>query len=191
MTPPSAPAKRGRGTARRAVEGAQDSTRRKNLRDVQTCSLASSCNENLLQRKRSSDSGAPSTTVRSLRELQWSPSPAIAGAEGASALILAAHSASEFCRPKPPIFCLQKNKGRRSAEKAQLSRRASPRIGCCHPLALRALPRVQRDALAFRRSTAALASAMCRGSIQAALHVTQCAGVSRALASRLIACLSP
>src|ERR1700683_1823345 len=38
------------------------------------------------QRKRSSASGAPSTTVRSLRELQWSPSPAIAGAERGGAL---------------------------------------------------------------------------------------------------------
>src|ERR1700722_2086824 len=34
-----------------------------------------------LHRQRSSDSCAPSTTVRSLRELQWSPSPAIAVAE--------------------------------------------------------------------------------------------------------------
>src|SRR6202030_3719319 len=49
-----------------------------------------------------------------------------------------------------------KNKGRRSAEKAQLSREATPRIGCCHLDALRARPRVQRNALAFRRSTAAL-----------------------------------
>jgi hypothetical protein len=71
-----------------------------------------------------------------------------------------------------------KNKGRRSAEKAQLSRGATPRIGCCHPNALRARPRVQRDALAFRRSTAALASAICRSSIQAALHAMQCAGVT-------------
>ena len=31
---------------------------------------------------------------------------------------------------------------------------------CCHLLALRARPRVQRDALAFRRSTAALAEAL-------------------------------
>jgi hypothetical protein len=42
-------------------------------------SLASSCEENLPQRKRSSKSSAPSTTVRSLRELQWSPSPASRG----------------------------------------------------------------------------------------------------------------
>src|SRR6202035_2769519 len=41
------------------------------------------------------------------------------------------------------------------------------------------------SALAFRRSTAALASAMCRSSIQAALHGMQCAGVTSTLASRL------
>src|SRR6202043_1899038 len=46
-------------------------------------------------------------------------------------------------------------------------------------------PRVQRNALAFRRSTAALASASCRSSIQAALHAMQCAGVTFALASHL------
>ena len=65
-------------------------------------------------------------------------------------------TAPEFCQPKPPSLCLQKNKGRRSAEKAQLSRGASPRIGCCHLLALRARPRAHRSALASRRSTAVL-----------------------------------
>ena len=78
-----------------------------------------------------------------------------------------------------------KNKGRRSAEKARLSRGASPRIGCCHPYALRAWPRVQRNALAFRRSTAVLTPAMCRSSIQAALHAMQREGVTSTLASRL------
>jgi hypothetical protein len=86
---------------------------------------------------------------------------------------------------KPPSFCLLKNKGRRSAEKARLSRGASPRSGCCHPSALRARPRVQRNALAFRRSTAALASAICRSSIQAALHAMQREGVTSTLAPRL------
>jgi hypothetical protein len=94
--------------------------------------------------------------------------------------------APEVCRPKLRILLrLKENEGRRSAEKAQLSRGASPRSGCCHRTALRAKPRVQRDALAFRRSTAVLASAMCRGSIQAALHAMQHAGVTRTLASRL------
>jgi hypothetical protein len=78
------------------VEGAQDSTRRKSLDDVQTCPLAISCEENLPQRQRSLESGAPSTTVRSLRELQWSPSPANAGADGASGLALTTRSASEL-----------------------------------------------------------------------------------------------
>jgi hypothetical protein len=45
--------------------------------------------------------------------------------------------------------------------------------------------RAERSALAFRRPTAALASAMCRGSIQAALHAMQCAGITRTLAPRL------
>jgi hypothetical protein len=170
------PRQRGRGTALRSrvVEGAQESTRRKSLGGLQSFSLASSCEENSPQRKRSLESRAPSTTVRSLRELQWSPSPAIAGADSASALIPATHPASGSCRPKPPIFCLQKNKGRRSAEKAHQS---SVLCG--------ARPRAHRSALAFRRSTAALASAICRSSIQAALRAMQCEGVAFALASRL------
>jgi hypothetical protein len=45
--------------------------------------------------------------------------------------------------------------------------------------------RAERSALAFRRSTAALAPANCRSSIRAALHAMQRAGVTRALASRL------
>src|ERR1700682_1894247 len=40
-------------------------------------------------------------------------------------------------------------------------------------------------ALAFRRPTAALAPAICRSSIQAALHAMQCAGATFALTSRL------
>jgi hypothetical protein len=43
----------------------------------------------LFQRQRVVTASAPSTTVRSLRELQWSPSPAVAGAEGASDPVLA------------------------------------------------------------------------------------------------------
>ena len=148
-------------------------------------------NKNLIavilhQRQRSGSASAPSTTVRSLRELQWSPSPAIAGADGASALVLAAHSRPRFADQSHEFFCLQKNKGRRSAEKARLSRGATPRSGCCHPSALRARPRVQRNALAFRRSTAALIAAPKRhSSVQAALHAMQCAGVTRTLALRL------
>src|ERR1700728_3095768 len=75
---------------------------------------------------------------------------------GESKYVLAAHLRPSCAKPVPSSAS-KKNKGRRSAEKAQLSRGATPRIGCCHPTALRARPRVQRDALAFRRSTAALA----------------------------------
>jgi hypothetical protein len=78
---------------------------------------------------------------------------------GESKYVLAAHLRPSCTKPVPSSAS-KKNKGRRSAEKAQLSRGASPRIGCCHPTALRARPRVQRDALAFRRSTAALAEAL-------------------------------
>jgi hypothetical protein len=77
------------------------------------------------------------------------------GEQTTRALIPATHVRPSFASQShealPP-----KNEGRRSAEKARLSREAVPRIGCCHPYALRARPRVQRDALAFRRSTAAL-----------------------------------
>jgi len=59
-------------------------------------------------------------------------------------------------------------------------------IRCCHPNALRARRRVQRNALAFRRSTAVLTAApKRRNSVQAALHAMQRAGVTCALASRL------
>jgi hypothetical protein len=73
------------------VEGAQDSTRCKLRKAISAPTLI------VLQRHQHVESGAPSTTVRSLRELQWSPSPAIAGAEGASDRVLAARFAPEFC----------------------------------------------------------------------------------------------
>src|ERR1700692_4476399 len=41
--------------------------------------------------------------------------------------------------------------------------------------------RAERSALAFRRPTAALAPAICRSSIRAALHAMQCAGISLSL----------
>ena len=82
-------------------------------------------------------------------------------------------SASELCRPKPRSFRLQKNKGRQSAERRKSWAASSDAA------------RADRGALAFRRPTAALAPAMCRSSIQAALRAMQCAGVTFALASRL------
>src|SRR6202044_2831489 len=82
---------------RGGVEGAPDSTK-------------------LLRRKRNVEARAPSTTVRSLRELQWSPSPAIAGAEGASDRVLAAPFAPEVCSKNESNCCFaSEQKGRRSA----------------------------------------------------------------------------
>src|SRR5580704_18230291 len=67
---------RGTTLRSRVVEGARDSTRPRRFKAISAATLIA------LQRLRSGESGAPSTTVRSLRELQWSPSPAIAGADG-------------------------------------------------------------------------------------------------------------
>jgi hypothetical protein len=87
---------RGTTLRSRVVEGAQASTRRKSLRDVRTCSLASSCEENLPQRK---------TKLRVRRPLHHGslaarapvvPLPRFAGADGASALVLAAHWRPRF-----------------------------------------------------------------------------------------------
>jgi len=64
--------------------------------------------------------------------------------------------APEFCRPKPRSFCLQKNKGRRSAEKAQLSRGASPRD--------QMLPPARASGAAARSAERARLSALHRGS---------------------------
>jgi hypothetical protein len=168
------------------VEGAQDSTRRKSFRGVSTFLLA-----RFFMRRESS---ATKTKLRVLRPLHHGslasrapvvPLPRYRGADGASDLILATQPRPSFAYQSHEAFA-SKNKGRRSAEKAQLSRGASPRIGCCHPNALRARPRAQRSALAFRRSTAALTAApKRRSSIQAALHAMQCAGVTRTLAPRL------
>jgi len=58
------------------VEGAQDSTQCRQFKESSAPTMIA------LQRQRRGESSAPSTMVRSLRELQWSPSPAIAGAEG-------------------------------------------------------------------------------------------------------------
>jgi hypothetical protein len=58
-----------------------------------------------LRRQRRGESSAPSTTVRSLRELQWSPSPTIVGAESVAGF--------RFIR----IVSSCTNKGRRSADR--------------------------------------------------------------------------
>jgi len=82
-------------------------------------------------------------------------------------------SASELWQHTARSFCLQKNKGRQSAERRKFWAASSDAA------------RAERSALAFRRSTAVLASTIYRSSIQAALHAMQRAGATRALASRL------
>jgi len=90
-----------------------------------------------------------------------------------SSTVLAMQPHPSFGNERHESFRLQKNKGRQSAGRRKFWTASSDAA------------RAERSALAFRRSTAALASAMCRGSIQAALHAMQCAGVTRILASRL------
>jgi hypothetical protein len=223
VKPLSAPAKRGRGTTLRSgvVEGAQDSTRRKSLGDVQTFSLASPA-----KRIFRNDNEAPSPARRH-------KPPSLGGGRSVGGL-------------RPPFFYAKNadaerrlREGRRVGVKARIARCDSLRSRAPHPASLRAAtlplqgrvkkaisfprrirvrvlptkatvllppkkkgrrsaekahqssvlsgarPRAERSALAFRRSTAALASAMCRSSVRAALRAMQCAGVSCALASRL------
>ncbi len=74
---------------------------------------------------------------------------------------------------KATNFCLQQIRGGRAPKGANEWAASSDAA------------RAERSALAFRRPTAALASAICRSSIQAALRAMQCAGVTCALASRL------
>jgi hypothetical protein len=142
------------------VEGARDSTRRKRFKASSAPTFI------VLQQHQHVESRAPSTTVRSLRELQWSRSPAIAGAEGANDRVLAARCTRVLQQERKPLmFCLQINKGRRSAGRRK-SNGPHHTNRCCHPSALRArrAPRTTRlrepsasGALASRRSTAALA----------------------------------
>ena len=89
------------GPPKRAVEGAQDSTRRKQFKEI------SATRSIVLQRQRNVESSAPSTTVRSLRELQWSPSPASRGRKGKRSRSRNA-PAPEVCQPKPRILIASK-----------------------------------------------------------------------------------
>ena len=89
-------------------------------------------------------------------EIAFLSAPAIAGAESACALVLATHPRPRFADQSYESSSPQKNEGRRSAGRRNCP--VGPRHAnrCCHLFALRAKPRVQRDALASRRSTAAL-----------------------------------
>jgi hypothetical protein len=79
-------------------------------------------------------------------------------ADGASFLVLATHPRPSFAKPFPTSA--SKNKGRRSAGRRNCPVDPRHTRRRCRLQALRARPRVQRDALASRRSTAALAKAL-------------------------------
>ena len=110
--------------------------------------------------------------------------PPPAGEGEVSALVLATHRARGL-PTKATNLVASKNEGRRSAGRRDCP--VGPRHAADVAIHLRfgRRPRVQRNALAFRRSTAVLASAICRNSIQAALHTMQREGVTSTLASRL------
>ena len=113
------------------------------------------------------------------------PLPRFAGADGASALVLATHARPRLADKSHEFFRLKEMKGGGAPKRRDCP--VGPRQASDVATRMRfgRRPRVQRNALAFRRSTAALASAMCRSSIQAALHAMQRAGVTRTLAPRL------
>ena len=115
----------------------------------------------------------PSTTVRSLRELQLSPPP-LRGGGKKSNLVLAIHPHPSFADESHEAFASRKIRGGRAPE------------GANEWAASADAARAERSALALRRPTAALTAApKRRSSIQAALHAMQRAGVTRTLASRL------
>src|SRR5579862_2403489 len=105
-------------------KGRGTQSERRQFKEISTPTLTA------LRRQRRGESCAPSTTVRSLRELQWSPSPAFAGAESVSGF--------RFIRIS---FTLHK-KGRRSADRrnCHVPRRANR---CCHLFALGAWARLR------------------------------------------------
>src|ERR1700722_15612077 len=75
-------------------------------------------------------------------------------------LVLATHPRPRLADQSHDFFASKKIKGGGAPKRRNCP--VGPRHAnrCCHLLALRARPRVQRDALAFRRSTAALAEAL-------------------------------
>ena len=121
------------------MEGAQNSAQCKRPKFARAY-------EPVLQQQKSGKSCAPSTTVRSLRELQWSPSPAIAGAERDRAF--RAFAVSIHCK---------KNKKAKEAERRQTQGVLSEPRERMLPLARASGParaEAQRARLsAFRRGT--------------------------------------
>jgi hypothetical protein len=148
-----------RGTARSAVEGAPDSTRRKRFKASSAPTFI------VLQRQQHVESGAPSTTVRSLRELQWSPSPLRGGGRCEQARSRGALRARVLQQERKPLmFRLQINKGRRSAGRRE-SNGPHHTNRCRHLPALRArrAPRTIRTVRFGRARLSALHRGFDRG----------------------------
>src|SRR3984957_20285466 len=75
-------------------------------------------------------------------------------------LVLATHPRPRLADQSHDFFRLKEMKGGGAPKRRNCPVGPRHALRCCHLLALRAKPRVQRDALAFRRSTAALAEAL-------------------------------
>src|SRR4029077_11846900 len=90
-----------------------------------------------------------------------------------SDLVLAMQPHPSFGNERREVFASEKIRGGRAPE------------GANEWAASADAARADRSALAFRRPTAVLAPAMCRSSVQAALHAMQREGVTSTLASRL------
>ena len=89
-------------------------------------------------------------------------------------IVLAMHPHPSFGKERHEVFASKKIRGGRAPKGANELAASSDAA------------RAERSALAFRRPTAALTAApKRRSSVQAALHAMQCAGVTRALTSRL------
>jgi hypothetical protein len=106
--------------------------------------------------------------------------------KGTRALVLATQPHPSFADQSHECFASKKIRGGGAPKRRNCP--VGPRHAADVATSMRfgRRPRVQRNALAFRRSTAVLTAApKRRSSVQAALHAMQCAGVICALASRL------
>ena len=135
-------------------------------------SLASYCDE-IFRNENEAPRPAPPPPRFARYASSSGPPPRCRGGGKKSDLVLAMHPHPSFGNERHEVFASKKIRGGRAPKGAN-------RLAASSDAA-----RAERSALAFRRPTAALAPAICRSSIQAALHAMQCAGVTCALASRL------
>jgi hypothetical protein len=120
------------------------------FRVIQSCLLSPSSNGN------EAPSPAPPPPQFARCASSSGPPPPLSRGRKARAFSFPRRTRVRVLQTKATKLLPPKNKGRRSAEKARLSRGASPRSGCCHPSALRAK--------AARSAERARLSALHRGS---------------------------